>query len=122
MKNYLIIIGLILIIAIPGYFSRHLSVDNSQWLPQDDPVEILSNYVSESFDQGEELVLAVHLNKPFFSFDVLQDLINLEHDLKQALPNDEIRHPLNISFLLKNPKGGIDVTTLKNLGKKSSYP
>ena len=118
MKNSLIIIGLVFITALSGYFSRHLTVDNSHWLPADDPVEILSNYVSEKFDQSEELILAVHLGKSFFSSDILGSLTKLEDDLKQALPNDEIRHPLNISFLLKNPSGGIDVTNLKKPWQK----
>ena len=118
MKKSLISIGLFLTIALLGFFSRNLTVDNSRWLPSDDPVEIISNYARNQFDQGEELIVAIHLEQSFFSPEVLNSLINLEQDLKQALPEDEIRHPLNISFLLKNPTGGIDVTNLKKPWKK----
>ena len=119
MKKGLIAIGLFLTVSLLGHFSRHLTVDNSHWLPPEDPVEELSTYVQNNFDQGEELVVAVHLNQPFFTPDVLKSLMALEKELKEALPEDEIHHPLNISFLLKNPSGSMEVTSLQKPWQKN---
>ena len=110
--------GLFLVMAIPGYLALNLTIDNSHWLPPDDYVEVLSNYVKNSFDQGEELIIAIKLEKEFFSSEVINSLMNLEQSLKKSLPEDQIKHPLNISFLLKKISGNIEITSLLRPYKK----
>ena len=93
----------------------NIEIDNSRWLDADDPVEELKNYVKKEFDQDEELIIAIELDEhsTFFSQEVLDFLTNFEKDLKQKVQIKEIRHPFNISFLLKGDNDTIEVTNFK---------
>ena len=114
MKKTGLLAALVLVLGLLFHFARDVSFDNSRWLPDNDPVEILKNYTINNFNNQKSLIIAISLEQTFFSKDVLEALISLEDNIKNALQIEKINHPLNLSFLIKDRAGVLNATTLKN--------
>ena len=108
--------------AVLGVLSSRIIFDNSRWLFPDDPAEILKNYTGEYFDQQKEFIVAISLDRPFFSKEVFLSLIDFEKKLKEKISIKKISHPLNISFLLRDSSDALGPTSLKKrfIKKQSS--
>ena len=113
MRKKIIISIIILLNGVFAYSTFNIKFDNSRWLPKDDPVEILEKYTEKTFDQHEELIIAIKLKKDFFSPDIFISLINLEEQIKQKINITKMTSPLNVSLLIKEKPKIINITTLK---------
>ncbi|MCY4644622.1 MAG: MMPL family transporter [Bacteriovoracales bacterium] len=91
-----------------GFFATKVSFDNSKWLSDSDPQEVLNRYIQENFNQEDELVVAVLLRQKFFSKPNIEALIRLDQKIKDTLQPKSYSHPLNLSFLFKDNPNDMD--------------
>ena len=117
MKRFLLSSILLALLVALGTLGTNVSIDNSKWLSEDDPQEILNRYIKEKFNKREELVVAIQTEQPFFSGPVVDALMRIDQKIKDVLRPQSYTHPLNLSFLFRDDTdeeaSHIEVGTLK---------
>ena len=83
------------------FFALRIEFDNSKWLPDTNIHQKNKDYLYEEFDKGENLIIAIDINKRFFDQDIIDSLRSLTKQIQDIDNIVEVTNPLESTTIIQ---------------------